>query len=201
MLGITIYMRLIVNKGFKKAMQGLMKNLFTTFLVFLFFGCSSVASESISYSPEVCGGKIVLGRIEKVTLVEKNLNIDAKLDTGATMASLSAIDVQKFRNKGIVWVSFVLFLPTEHKKVKFSAQLARYVRIRTRNEESMNRDTSTSYTMRPVIRLTIRIGNKPESILVNLVDRTNFDYPLLLGSDALQKLNVLVDVSQTHLSK
>ncbi len=152
----------------------------------------------------LCGGKQIVGRIEKVDLVEKNIVIEAKLDTGATMASLSASNIELFKLDGKEWVKFILSISSNHNKVIYLAPVVRYTHILKRSEEndlSQTNYNDIKYSVRPVIFLTIRLGNKQEAILVNLVDRTRFRYPMLLGTDALKKFNVLVDVSQNYLAR
>ena len=48
--------------------------------------------------------------------------------------------------------------------------------------------------------MTICLGNKRRTVEVNLVDRDEFDYPMLLGRSALQGI-AIVDPSITHLSQ
>ncbi len=48
--------------------------------------------------------KQIYGYVEKATLVDKNLTLSAKLDTGALSASLSAIDIVKFEKNGLPYL-------------------------------------------------------------------------------------------------
>lgn len=154
-----------------------------------------------THQPTLCAGKQVVGRIEKVTIVEKNLTLDAKLDTGATMASLSATNIQIFKRDAKEWVQFTLYIPSTKEKIIFTEPLVRYTHILNRSEETKTPPTSqdNQYSSRPVISLTMNLGNERETILVNLVDRTHFHYPILLGSAALKKFNVVIDASQNYL--
>jgi hypothetical protein len=52
-----------------------------------------------------------------------------------------------------------------------------------------------AYTARPVIELDICMGQARRSIEVNLTDRSAFQYPLLIGSEALKRFDALVDPS------
>jgi hypothetical protein len=142
----------------------------------------------------VCGNKAVLGKVVKVTLVDKNRVLTAKLDTGASMASLTASDITIIKKPNQNWVRFWLILPKTKEKIIFEEPLIRMTHILKREEEVKN--TSRQYSTRPVIKLKIKLNNKTETILVNLIDRRQFQYPLLIGSEALKKFNVLVDVNQ-----
>lgn len=59
------------------------RNLFVLVLSIL-AGCSMAADE-----------KKIYGYVEKATLIDKNMTLSAKLDTGAKSASLSAIDIHE----------------------------------------------------------------------------------------------------------
>ena len=57
-----------------------------------------------------------------------------------------------------------------------------------------------TYTARPVIELDLCMGKVKRTIEVNLTDRTAFQYPLLIGSDALTRFGALVDPSRTFIA-
>lgn len=148
----------------------------------------------------LCYGKKVLGRVEKVILIDKNLAIDAKLDTGAAMSSLSATDIATFINdKNEILVQFTLFVPSKHEKITLVEPLVKTTNILNRKEETEDYEGIKTYSQRFVVKLPIKLGNQTEVILVNLTDRTDFRYPMLLGSDALKKFNIIVDASQRYL--
>jgi len=44
------------------------------------------------------------------------------------------------------------------------------------------------------------MGKTKRSIEVNLTDRSAFQYPLLIGSDALTRFDALVDPSRTYVA-
>lgn len=182
-----------------------MKKLHFSFSIFLFAWVNVTASESPPKPDEItlCADKHILGRIEKVKIVDNNLTLDAKLDTGATMASLSASDIKTFKHGDKIWVQFTVYQPSTHGKNIFTKQIVRYTHILKREEEEKNEIESNTkeYSIRPVVVLPICIGNQKTSILVNLVNRTHFRYPMLLGADALKKFKALVDVSQDHLTQ
>lgn len=151
----------------------------------------------------ICGGKEVLGGVEKVTLLDKGVSLDAKLDTGAAMASLSASDIKTFNRDNKVWVSFTMYSPATQTKITFEKPLLRYVRILKRKEEASNTQTGLSdkqFGVRPVVPFSVCISDQKKTIPVNLIDRTQFKYPMLLGSGTLKEFHVLVDVSQQYLT-
>ena len=68
------------------------------------------------------------------------------------------------------------------------------VRIRRRAsdfEEGEDKD----YARRPVIELTLCIGDRKEKLNVNLADRRRFSQPMLIGRDALRALHAMVDAA------
>ncbi|MCF5381525.1 putative ATP-dependent zinc protease, partial [Pseudomonas syringae] len=58
--------------------------------------------------------KTVYGLNEYAQLAGINLEVAAKLDTGAKTASLSARDIKRFKRNGESWVRFYLAIDTAH---------------------------------------------------------------------------------------
>lgn len=155
-----------------------------------------------SVSALSCSGKQVLGSIETVNLVDKNVNLEAKLDTGADMTSLSATHIRKFMQNNKAWVQFTVDIPSEHKSISFTEPFYGYTHILKRNEENKNQQVIQTgpTSKRIVVLMPICIGNQLQKILVNLTDRSHFQYPMLIGKNAMEKLHLIVDVSQQHLT-
>lgn len=59
-------------------------------------------------------GKTVYGLNEYAQLAGIDLEVAAKLDTGAKTASLSARDIKRFKRDGESWVRFYLAIDTAH---------------------------------------------------------------------------------------
>lgn len=151
-------------------------------------------------APTFASNKQLVGNIEKVMLTEQNIIIDAKLDTGADIASLSAVNIKINRIGKRLWVSCQLNLPSSQSKITLNKPLLRYMLIRKRNEERLTTQADVSkYNLRPVIELPICIGKQIKIITVNLVDRSNFHYPMLLGKEALKQFHFIVDVEKNYL--
>lgn len=137
--------------------------------------------------------KIVYGLNEYVHLADLDLQVAAKLDTGAKTASLSARDVQRFKRDDTTWVRFFLAIDDAHAH-PIERPLARISKIKRRFGD-YDPDEDQTYTARPVIALDVCMGNELRSIEVNLTDRSAFQYPLLIGSEALKRFDALVDPS------
>lgn len=144
-----------------------------------------------------CNEKQILGQIEKVKITSKNFVLDAKLDTGAAMSSLSASDISISKSHNQTWVHFIVKTSAAGNKIQFTEPLIRFTRVLKRKEENTQ---AKSYSTRPVILLPVCLGNQKKNILVNLTDRSDFHYPMLVGSDALKKFKILVDVTQQYSS-
>ncbi|STX30127.1 secreted protein [Legionella beliardensis] len=135
--------------------------------------------------------KIIYGYVEKAVLVDKNLTLSAKLDTGAKSASLSAIHIQQVEKNGKTYLSFLV--PTKESEVAFVAEYVGDVKIKVRAGENIK--STKDPLNRPVVLMRIRIGNMERTIPVNLANRKRFLYPLLLGRDAINSFSGLVDPS------
>ncbi|SDI28332.1 retropepsin-like aspartic peptidase RloA2 [Pseudomonas panipatensis] len=138
------------------------------------------------------------GRYEWVGLPELDRTLQAKMDTGAYTSSLSAKDVQVFQRDGEDWVRFRL-ATKDGKDAQFEHKLARMSKIKKR-ADSRNADeeddSQASLSERPVILLPVCLGGDQQTIEVNLTDRSNFNYPFLMGTKGLRKFHVAVDPSE-----
>ena len=137
--------------------------------------------------------KTVYGLNEYAQLNDIDLQVAAKLDTGAKTASLSARDIKHFKRNGESWVRFYLAIDDAHAH-PIERPLARLSKIKRRADDR-DPDDEKKYTARPVISLDVCMGASLRTIEVNLTDRSAFQYPLLIGSEALKRFDALVDPS------
>lgn len=137
--------------------------------------------------------KTVYGLNEYARLVDIDLEVAAKLDTGAKTASLSARDIKRFKRDGETWVRFYLAIDDAHAH-PIERPLARISKIKRRAGD-YDPDEEKTYTARPVIEMDVCMGQALRTIEVNLTDRSAFQYPLLIGSEALKRFSALVDPS------
>jgi hypothetical protein len=129
--------------------------------------------------------KQVYGWIEDVLIDPRHaLKLPAKLDTGADTTSLDARNIRRSRRDGEDYVRFVVTEPASGQSVELEKPFVRAVRIKGHGgTEDVRR--------RVVVRMRICIGDRSRSIEVNLVDRARFEYPLLLGRNALRDVAVI----------
>ena len=129
--------------------------------------------------------KTVYGLNEYARLQGMDLQVAAKLDTGAKTASLSARDIERFKRNGETWVRFYLAIDDAHEH-PIERPLARISKIKRRAGD-FDPEEGKTYTARPVIELELCMGTTLRNIEVNLTDRSAFQYPLLIGSEALKR--------------
>jgi len=125
---------------------------------------------------------IVMGWVERAILLPSRVPFLAKLDTGAKTTSINAQDVRAFKKNGRSWVRF-----TVRNKEGASASFERPV-IRT----SRIRRTGVGAVTRYVVSLHLCIGPFKTVAQVNLANRKNMRYQLLIGR-RLMKGRILVD--------
>lgn len=161
-------------------------------LVSLMAGMSSAAKkESLKMDQPI------YGRYEVITIAELDrVPIKAKLDTGAYTASLNAVDIEYFEKEGDDWVRFTPVVNDEALAER-EMPLLKISRIKQRAEEGDDSDDIAS-SKRPVVEMTLCIGQQKEVIEVNLTNRGHFTYPLLLGAKALRQLKALVDPGRKY---
>jgi hypothetical protein len=95
----------------------------------------------------------VYGLNEYASLGGINLQVAAKLDTGAKTASLSARDIKRFKRNGESWVRFYLAIDAAHSH-PIERPLARVSKIKRRAGD-YDPEEGKKYTARPVIELDI----------------------------------------------
>ena len=134
--------------------------------------------------------KTIIGLYEKVAFPVQQFTLKAKIDTGARHSSLHALNIKIYQQNSKDWVSF----DTEDDKgktISFSAPVHRIARVKRHNGVTQKR---------PVIITSLCIGNILREVEVNLIDRTRFNYRLLVGRSFLEK-NFLVDVANEYTQK
>ena len=143
--------------------------------------------------------KTIYGYIEKATLVDKNLTLSAKLDTGAQSASLNAINITEVDIAGKPHLTFTV--PSKEGDITFTCEYVGEVNIKARAGEMRVNHLLKKSLKRPVVLMRVRLAEKELVIRVNLTNRKRFIYPLLLGRQAIVAFNGLVDPSLKYTTK
>ncbi|WP_407314637.1 ATP-dependent zinc protease [Pseudomonas sp. nanlin1] len=149
--------------------------------------------------PVMAAEPTIYGRYEYIKLPEiGGETFKAKMDTGALTASLSAKDIETFTRDGDDWVRFRLGTKDADNKV-YEHKVARTSKIKSRADEDDEGET-TEVSRRPVIDLEMCLGDVKRTIEVNLVDRSSFNYPLLIGAKALREFKAAVNPARRFVA-
>ena len=84
--------------------------------------------------PAIAEQPTLYGRYEEIGLPQIGKTLEAKMDTGAKTASLSATDIERFQRDGEPWVRFRLATENADDTL-FEQPLARVSKIKSRTEE------------------------------------------------------------------
>jgi hypothetical protein len=126
--------------------------------------------------------KDIVGRVEKVRVYPGDLLLHAKLDTGARHCSLHVPRMTKFVKNDSPWVRFTV-KDREGQEFTIERKIVRTAKIKQKNR---------MLEKRPVVMLGICMGRQYREVEVNLVDRTDFIYPILIGR-AFMMGHIIVD--------
>ena len=126
--------------------------------------------------------KDIYGWIEPVKVTEQAVLLPAKLDTGADTSSLDARDAKRFERDGVEYVRFDLVHSSHGAPLTLEYPVTRDALIRRHGREP---------DRRPVVALRLCLGNIEREIEFTLADRGVFDYPVLLGRNALEGIGVI----------
>jgi len=121
-------------------------------------------------------GKPVAGWVEKIRIYPDNLLFDAKLDTGAENSSLDSRNIKEFAHNGQLWVRFEVQNSDGERKT-LERKLQWTASVKTKGGDSQKR---------PVVILGICLGDYYKKVEVNLVDRSKFDYKMLVGRSFME---------------
>lgn len=135
--------------------------------------------------PDNTGEKKILGNYAEVkfTSLPNNQPVKAKIDTGATMSSLHARDVN-IRGKSVTFVSDVL---SPNK-----------ITMDMKSQQDIG-SADGGVERRPVVVFDIELDGHPvPGVEFNLNDRTDMDTPILIGQNILQGGHFLVDPKDGH---
>jgi hypothetical protein len=130
----------------------------------------------------------IIGAIEWAKVEPSGLLFESRIDTGADTTSIHAENIQLIEKDGKRYVRFVLTDPGTGETLQQEVRLRRRVLIK-QNDGPRER--------RYVVRMWVTLGKTKSRIDVNLSDRSDFEYPLLIGRNFLTD-SMIVDVSRHH---
>jgi len=129
---------------------------------------------------------MTLGWLERIRLQPWDIVVKAKLDTGAKTGAIHATHVERFSRDGEKWVRFSLSL--DHRDPHSDTILV---------EKPIARDTTiklrgtSKNDSRPTVKLDFCLGGGRYEGLFTLMNRSKFNYPVLLGRRFLANLTVI----------
>lgn len=136
------------------------------------------------------GEPVTLGYIENIAVGNLALSMKGKLDTGADTSSIHAYNVKVYqRGERDNWVRFRL-IGKDGRAIRYDQNVIRFARIKTK---------TGGVIRRPVIHLPLCVGGRWGRAELNLADRGDFEYEILIGREFLAN-RVLVDASRTFMS-
>ncbi len=150
-------------------------------------GLGGLCAALLATGPAGAETKDIFGWVERVTITESGRGVKAKLDSGAKTSSIHAENIERFRRGDIAMVRFDIVDPDTGALIRLERPLARHVRIR---------EHDGSFQRRPVVWMWLCIGTHRRRVEINLVDRSQFNYQLLLGRAALQG-HAIIDPDET----
>ena len=130
--------------------------------------------------------KVLIGGVEKVALLPWGAVLPARIDTGAGFSALSVSDL-KVEGKMVEFR-----LPGRYGGTTLRLPLAGWRCIKR---------ADTPCRRRPAVEMDLCLGKVRVRTEVNLCDRSNMEFPLLIGRKALQgnpEADFIVDVSRSH---
>lgn len=139
--------------------------------------------------------KTVLGEAEWVYINKIKTNLKARIDTGASTSSLNAINIKRFERDGNNWLRFNIPLKDGKQSKTIEAKILRNVTINKTTNKKQNKGNK-----RPVIKLQVHLGNISSYTEFNLTDRSQMEYPVLIGRSILQD-RAIVDVGSSFIFK
>jgi hypothetical protein len=132
--------------------------------------------------------KLILGGVERFLLPKLDTQITARVDTGATLSSISAHNVQIYEQNNVVHASFDMATDNGLTSVKIPVQ--KFIQVKQQAEPKP--------ATRPVILLEIKLGSITGEFEFSLSDRSHLSSKALIGRNILRQQGV-VDVSQQFL--
>ena len=132
--------------------------------------------------------KVLIGRVEWVSLPDFKIKQKARIDTGAKTTSMHAVNIEEVEQRGELFVKFQTF-DSENKVVELVRKVDTTQRVS---------NTAGFVSRRYVIKEKIKMGNIEREVLINLNDRSKMEYKFLIGRNVLLG-RFIVDVARSHV--
>lgn len=165
----------------------MIKTLTATIGAILLAGCATAETAPSTYP---------LGWLEHVRVTEVDLELDAKLDTGAKTSSIHAEILSAPKRQDFVTNEpqpIVFRLTNEDGESReMQANISRWAAIKTKKGGLL---------YRPVVKMTFCLGGREISGEVTLANRSHFNYETLIGRNMLKEGEILVDPARIYTKR
>ncbi|MDY6805395.1 MAG: RimK/LysX family protein [Cyanobacteriota bacterium] len=134
-----------------------------------------------------------VGWVENVKIANRDSKVSAKLDSGATTSSINAEILsqpdEETESGGTIKFKFI---DTDGNETLYERPIERWVKIKRKEGGTIRR---------PVVKMIFCIAGKEIEEEVNLSQRDEFNYSILVGRNMLEKGKLTIDSSQTFTSE
>lgn len=137
------------------------------------------------------GDKLLVGEIETVHIMPSDIQMLARIDSGATTSSLDARNITRFERDGKDWVRFDLVNRQTEGVKTIERPVVRNARIVQSNTEEHER--------RPVVLMNLTLGDIEQMVEFTLSDREHLTYAVLIGRNVMKDI-ILVDVGKKNIA-
>lgn len=124
----------------------------------------------------------IYGWVENGLILPENVQVKAKLDTGAKSSALAARGLERFEHRGEPWVRFKLKARSEESGEKGHLTFERKV------VDEVKVQTLGGTETRPVVVMAICVGERRYEERFVLNNKTKAKYALLLGRQTLERM-------------
>jgi len=131
-----------------------------------------------------------IGWIEHISIQPHVMIMKAKVDTGADNSSIHAEDIHVVEKDGVEVVKFTL-RNKQGETMRMEKPLVRYALIKRKGAEPLRR---------PIVEMSLCVGDSSRTVPVNLANRENFNYRVLIGRSYL-KQGYVVDSNRQYITE
>lgn len=134
--------------------------------------------------------KLVVGLQEQVLLTGLDILMPTRVNPNVANSVLDARNIQMFERNSEEWVRFTVYNPDTKEPHVLERKRLRFQNVTGANDTSERR---------PVVEMRFTIGKLTQKGEFILADRSNSEFPLLIGRNLLRDV-MLVDVSGNNLA-
>jgi len=128
--------------------------------------------------------KIRIGMVENVILLPWGIELPARIDTGASKSSLGGLDLK------VDGEMAEFKLPLKYGGLQLRLPILEWRHVRSPGGRER----------RPVVEMELCLGSKRIRTKVNVTDRSQMKYPLIVGRNVLRE-DFVVDVKKAYVVK